>query len=208
MAAFVGRSLVPDGAIVAPAAPPGRHRPGAADAPLRGPGRRGRRVRVGDDRRAHRGSRPRASAPRRGPRPWPRCPPTSCAIPVRYWRARSTSGWTPSSSRSNWRRASSRPRTTTPRERRPSSRSALPGSPGTERARRHAWTRAIQRRPRSFAARVRAFLRDNLPEGWQGIGAIADRDEADAFVDRVAGDAVRQRPARGVVAERVRRRAD
>jgi alkylation response protein AidB-like acyl-CoA dehydrogenase len=33
-----------------------------------------------------------------------------------------------------------------------------------------------------FRKRVRAFLDDNLPEGWQGIGAIADRDEADAFV--------------------------
>ncbi|HEY6474827.1 MAG TPA: acyl-CoA dehydrogenase family protein [Acidimicrobiales bacterium] len=33
-----------------------------------------------------------------------------------------------------------------------------------------------------FRVRVRAFLRDNLPEGWQGLGAIADRDEADAFV--------------------------
>jgi alkylation response protein AidB-like acyl-CoA dehydrogenase len=34
----------------------------------------------------------------------------------------------------------------------------------------------------NFRARVRAFLQDNLPEGWQGLGAIADRDEADAFV--------------------------
>jgi hypothetical protein len=34
----------------------------------------------------------------------------------------------------------------------------------------------------NFRARVRGFLRDNLPEGWQGLGAIADRDEADAFV--------------------------
>ena len=33
-----------------------------------------------------------------------------------------------------------------------------------------------------FRGRVRAFLRDNLPEGWQGLGAIADRHEADAFV--------------------------
>ena len=33
-----------------------------------------------------------------------------------------------------------------------------------------------------FRVRVRAFLGDNLPEGWQGLGAIADRDEADAFV--------------------------
>ena len=34
----------------------------------------------------------------------------------------------------------------------------------------------------SFRVHVRAFLRDNLPEGWQGLGAIDDRDEADAFV--------------------------
>ena len=33
-----------------------------------------------------------------------------------------------------------------------------------------------------FRKRIRAFLDDNLPEGWHGIGAIADRDEADAFV--------------------------
>jgi alkylation response protein AidB-like acyl-CoA dehydrogenase len=34
-----------------------------------------------------------------------------------------------------------------------------------------------------FRKRIRAFLDDNLPPGWQGIGAIADRHEADAFVD-------------------------
>jgi alkylation response protein AidB-like acyl-CoA dehydrogenase len=33
-----------------------------------------------------------------------------------------------------------------------------------------------------FRARVLAFLRDNLPEDWRGLGAIADRDEADSFV--------------------------
>ena len=33
-----------------------------------------------------------------------------------------------------------------------------------------------------FRKRIRAVLDDHLPEGWQGIGAIADRDEADAFV--------------------------
>jgi alkylation response protein AidB-like acyl-CoA dehydrogenase len=33
-----------------------------------------------------------------------------------------------------------------------------------------------------FRDRVRAFLRDNLPVGWRGLGAITDRDEADAFV--------------------------
>ena len=36
----------------------------------------------------------------------------------------------------------------------------------------------------SFRARVRSFLRDNLPEGWQGLGAIADRDEANTFVTK------------------------
>ncbi|HEY1829497.1 MAG TPA: acyl-CoA dehydrogenase family protein [Acidimicrobiales bacterium] len=35
----------------------------------------------------------------------------------------------------------------------------------------------------AFRTRVRAFLEDNLPEGWQGLGAIADRAEADAFVN-------------------------
>lgn len=34
-----------------------------------------------------------------------------------------------------------------------------------------------------FRERIRAFLDDKLPAGWRGIGAIADRDEADAFVD-------------------------
>jgi alkylation response protein AidB-like acyl-CoA dehydrogenase len=33
-----------------------------------------------------------------------------------------------------------------------------------------------------FRTHVRAFLRDNLPDGWRGLGAIADRDEADNFV--------------------------
>ena len=35
-----------------------------------------------------------------------------------------------------------------------------------------------------FRKRVQAFLAENLPEGWQGLGAIADRDEANAFVAR------------------------
>ncbi len=34
----------------------------------------------------------------------------------------------------------------------------------------------------AYRAEVRAFLRAHLPEGWRGLGAIADRDEADAFV--------------------------
>jgi alkylation response protein AidB-like acyl-CoA dehydrogenase len=34
-----------------------------------------------------------------------------------------------------------------------------------------------------FRKRIRAFLDDNLPGGWQGIGAIFERDEADAFVE-------------------------
>jgi len=34
-----------------------------------------------------------------------------------------------------------------------------------------------------FRKRVRAFLDEHLPAGWAGLGAIADRDEADAFVD-------------------------
>ena len=34
-----------------------------------------------------------------------------------------------------------------------------------------------------FRARVRDFLDENLPPGWQGIGAIADREEADQFVE-------------------------
>ena len=34
----------------------------------------------------------------------------------------------------------------------------------------------------SFRRRVRQFLTDNLPATWNGIGAIADRDEADDFV--------------------------
>ena len=34
-----------------------------------------------------------------------------------------------------------------------------------------------------FRKRVRAFLDDHLPDGWAGLGAIADRDEADAFVE-------------------------
>ena len=33
-----------------------------------------------------------------------------------------------------------------------------------------------------FRDQVRAFLGENLPPEWQGLGAIADRDEADAFV--------------------------
>jgi alkylation response protein AidB-like acyl-CoA dehydrogenase len=35
-----------------------------------------------------------------------------------------------------------------------------------------------------FRKRVQAFLADNLPDGWHGLGAIADRDEAGAFVAR------------------------
>ena len=34
-----------------------------------------------------------------------------------------------------------------------------------------------------FRTRIRTFLQERLPVGWQGIGAIADREEADAFVD-------------------------
>jgi alkylation response protein AidB-like acyl-CoA dehydrogenase len=33
-----------------------------------------------------------------------------------------------------------------------------------------------------FRKRIRGFLDEHLPEGWQGMGAIADRAEADAFV--------------------------
>ena len=35
----------------------------------------------------------------------------------------------------------------------------------------------------AFRDRVREFLADNLPPDWRGIGAIADRDEADQFVE-------------------------
>lgn len=35
----------------------------------------------------------------------------------------------------------------------------------------------------TFRARIRALLADQLPPGWQGIGAIADRGEADRFVE-------------------------
>jgi alkylation response protein AidB-like acyl-CoA dehydrogenase len=35
-----------------------------------------------------------------------------------------------------------------------------------------------------FRSGVRAFLTEHLPTGWRGIGAIADRKEADEFVDR------------------------
>jgi alkylation response protein AidB-like acyl-CoA dehydrogenase len=35
-----------------------------------------------------------------------------------------------------------------------------------------------------FRKRVRAFLADNLPADWQGLGAIEDRAEAEAFVER------------------------
>jgi alkylation response protein AidB-like acyl-CoA dehydrogenase len=34
----------------------------------------------------------------------------------------------------------------------------------------------------AFRDRIRKILADRLPPGWAGIGAIADRDEADAFV--------------------------
>ena len=37
--------------------------------------------------------------------------------------------------------------------------------------------------PESFRQRIRAFLADSLPAGWQGIGAISDRHEADHFVE-------------------------
>jgi alkylation response protein AidB-like acyl-CoA dehydrogenase len=36
----------------------------------------------------------------------------------------------------------------------------------------------------AFRQRVRTFLEDNLPDGWRGLGAIADRNEADEFVNR------------------------
>jgi len=36
----------------------------------------------------------------------------------------------------------------------------------------------------AFRVRVRTFLEDNLPGSWRGLGAIADRAEADAFVNR------------------------
>jgi len=36
----------------------------------------------------------------------------------------------------------------------------------------------------TFRVRIRAVLAANLPEGWQGIGAIEERDEADRFVER------------------------
>jgi alkylation response protein AidB-like acyl-CoA dehydrogenase len=35
-----------------------------------------------------------------------------------------------------------------------------------------------------FRKRVRAFLADNLPADWRGLGAIEDRTEAEAFVER------------------------
>jgi alkylation response protein AidB-like acyl-CoA dehydrogenase len=35
----------------------------------------------------------------------------------------------------------------------------------------------------AFRTRIRRLLADNLPAGWKGIGAIADRDEADRFVE-------------------------
>ena len=35
-----------------------------------------------------------------------------------------------------------------------------------------------------FRKRVRQFLDEHLPADWAGIGAIADRDEADRFVER------------------------
>jgi alkylation response protein AidB-like acyl-CoA dehydrogenase len=34
-----------------------------------------------------------------------------------------------------------------------------------------------------FRERIRTFLAEHLPAGWQGMGAIADRKEADAFVE-------------------------
>jgi alkylation response protein AidB-like acyl-CoA dehydrogenase len=34
-----------------------------------------------------------------------------------------------------------------------------------------------------FRERIRSFLAEHLPSGWQGMGAIADRKEADAFVE-------------------------
>src|SRR5205085_68360 len=34
-----------------------------------------------------------------------------------------------------------------------------------------------------FRTRIRQVLADHLPAGWQGIGAITERDEADRFVE-------------------------
>ncbi|MHA4874968.1 acyl-CoA dehydrogenase family protein, partial [Enterococcus faecium] len=34
----------------------------------------------------------------------------------------------------------------------------------------------------AFRHRIKEFLRRELPDGWQGIGAIADRADADRFV--------------------------
>jgi alkylation response protein AidB-like acyl-CoA dehydrogenase len=36
----------------------------------------------------------------------------------------------------------------------------------------------------AFRLRIRKLIRENLPEGWQGIGAILSRQEADAFVEK------------------------
>src|SRR3954453_14791542 len=36
----------------------------------------------------------------------------------------------------------------------------------------------------AFRATVRAFLRENLPDDWRGIGAITCRDDADRFVEK------------------------
>ena len=52
-----------------------------------------------------------------------------------------------------------------------------------------------------FRKRVRQFLDDHLPADWQGIGAIADRDEADRFVERGG----RRSPPTGSSASRGRR---
>jgi alkylation response protein AidB-like acyl-CoA dehydrogenase len=38
-----------------------------------------------------------------------------------------------------------------------------------------------------FRTRIRKLIADNLPSGWQGIGAIESREEADAFVESWRG---------------------
>jgi alkylation response protein AidB-like acyl-CoA dehydrogenase len=38
-----------------------------------------------------------------------------------------------------------------------------------------------------FRARIRKLIADNLPSGWQGVGAIGSREEADAFVESWRG---------------------
>jgi alkylation response protein AidB-like acyl-CoA dehydrogenase len=36
----------------------------------------------------------------------------------------------------------------------------------------------------AFRSRIRKVIRENLPSDWQGIGALADRDDADRFVEQ------------------------